>query len=288
MDHNLKVGAPDYRLQSPFRHQTNLLGSTISYTWGRNEMTGNGPRNEKERKVARNSQIGCGVVVLGLIVAIATCDAPPTPSPTGTSAQTALTDAEVSARIAADAISTYTEADRTTYPKLFSKLGNRVFEVGDFGRRAAALAVRTGKCDRVLYVDVSERSTAEELKFFVDCDNETRVRVTETEIERGEVVDVETKEQRQSRVAANNVRNERLISEAKSKVRNSLRDPSSADFGNVFVSEKDGLVTCGLVNARNGFGGPSGEQPFIVFSNRIAMATDSDFKGLWERHCFAL
>lgn len=45
-----------------------------------------GPRNDKERKVARNSQIGCAVVVIALIIAVANCssDAPPsqTASPT--------------------------------------------------------------------------------------------------------------------------------------------------------------------------------------------------------------
>jgi type I site-specific restriction-modification system R (restriction) subunit len=73
--------------------------------------------------------------------------------------------------------------------------------------------------------------------------------------------------------------------EAKAQVRRVLRDPNSADFANVFVSEKNGLVTCGFVNARNGFGGMSGQQAFIAFSNRIAMPTDADFKAKWDKHC---
>jgi hypothetical protein len=204
-------------------------------------------------------------------------------------AQTQLTEKEIANRIDKDAISSYSNADRATYPRLFQKLGDRVFEVEGLGRKAANLAIQTGDCDRVLYVDVSEgRSTREELQFFVDCDNETRVRVTETQIAEGRVESSETREERERRVASQMVRDDRLISEAKASVRAVLRDPSSADFGNVFVSEKEGLVTCGYVNARNGFGGMSGKQGFIAFSNRIATQTDPDFGMLWKKHCAAL
>lgn len=200
-------------------------------------------------------------------------------------AATTLSDAEIASRIGADAISKYTAADRKHYPKLFGRLGSRLYEVEGLGRKAAVLALRTGKCDRVLFVDVSDRSTRNDLQFYVDCDNETRVRLTETEIKAGQVANAESKEERQSRVAARMVRDDRLIADAKASVRRVLRDPGSADFANVFVSEKNGLVTCGFVNARNGFGGMSGQQAFIAFSNRIAMPTDADFKAKWEKHC---
>lgn len=200
-------------------------------------------------------------------------------------AATTMSDAEIASRIGADAISKYTAADRKHYPKLFGRLGSRLYEVEGLGRKAAVLALRTGKCDRVLFVDVSDRSTRNELQFYVDCDNETRVRLTETEIKAGQAAKAESKEERQSRVAARMVRDDRLIADAKASVRRVLRDPGSADFANVFVSEKNGLVTCGFVNARNGFGGMSGQQAFIAFSNRIAMPTDADFKAKWEKHC---
>ncbi|WP_298469254.1 hypothetical protein [uncultured Erythrobacter sp.] len=247
----------------------------------------NRPRTDKERKVAKYSRIGCAGVVIGLIVLVATCDLPEPPegSSSGEQTQRELTEEEVASRIGADAISSYSEADRANYPRLFEKLGDRVFEVEGLGRKAAGLALQNGECDRVLYVDVSERSTRDELQFFVECNNETRVRVSETQFAEGEVDSSETREERQSRVASRNARDEHLISEAKDDVRAVLRDPSSADFGNVFVSDKDGLVTCGFVNARNGFGGMSGQQPFIAFSNRIAAPSDADFKDLWEGHC---
>ena len=200
-------------------------------------------------------------------------------------AATGISDSDIASRIGADAISKYTDADRKHYPKLFGRLGSRLYEVEGLGRKAAVLALRTGKCDRVLFVDVSDRSTRNELQFYVDCDNETRVRLTETEIKAGQAANAESKGERQSRVAARMVRDDRLITEAKAQVRRVLRDPNSADFANMFVSEKNGLVTCGFVNARNGFGGMSGQQAFIAFSNRIAMPTDADFKAKWDKHC---
>lgn len=48
------------------------------------------------------------------------------------------------------------------------------------------------------------------------------------------------------------------------KVRASLKDPASAQFGaHVAGVNKDGVVmVCGLVNAKNGFGGYTGMGPF--------------------------
>ena len=48
-------------------------------------------------------------------------------------------------------------------------------------------------------------------------------------------------------------------------VRNALKDPESARFGSVVagVNSDDVLVACGWVNARNSFGGYTGEKPFM-------------------------
>lgn len=187
--------------------------------------------------------------------------------------------------IAPDAISSYSEADRKHYPKLFARLGKRVFEVGDLGKKAALLAIKKDQCDRVIYVDVSDRSSRDDLQFFVDCANETRVRVSEAEIKAGQAVDIETKSNRMAKASANIVQYDGLVAKAKERVLASLRDPGSADFGPVTISYKNGTVACGTVNARNGFGGMSGQQLFVAFDDGITSQQDEDFVAQWEKHC---
>ncbi|RYG98651.1 MAG: hypothetical protein EON58_06475 [Alphaproteobacteria bacterium] len=194
------------------------------------------------------------------------------------------TDDELAERIDPDAISVYAEKDRKSYPKLFARLGQRVSEVGATGKKAALLTLRTGRCDRVAFVDVSERATREKLHFYVDCANETRVRVSEDDLRAGVAADFETKQQRDRLIAARAARNESIVSEAQARVRQVLREPGSAIFGPTYFSQK-GNVVCGVVNARNGFGGMSGNQRFIVFQNRVVMASDSDLPQKWKQHC---
>jgi hypothetical protein len=60
-------------------------------------------------------------------------------------------------------------------------------------------------------------------------------------------------------------------------VREKLKDPESARFGRIVAGKdtKDIISVCGLVNARNGFGGYTGETPFLgIF---IGNATKSIF-----------
>lgn len=60
------------------------------------------------------------------------------------------------------------------------------------------------------------------------------------------------------------------VTSLESSVRDVLRDPSSAQFGNHIafnVKEADGTITttaCGYVNAKNGFGGYGGMTPYIA------------------------
>ena len=55
----------------------------------------------------------------------------------------------------------------------------------------------------------------------------------------------------------------------------SLREPSSATFRNVFIGKRPPptktlkIIVCGEVNARNGFGGFTGYQPFIVSGTEV-------------------
>lgn len=55
-----------------------------------------------------------------------------------------------------------------------------------------------------------------------------------------------------------------------SQVKELLRDPQSARFGEITIS-KDGLVACGTVNAKNGMGGYAGEQTFMVYHGTAQM-----------------
>lgn len=70
--------------------------------------------------------------------------------------------------------------------------------------------------------------------------------------------------------------------QVKDAVREQLRDPSSAEFGEIkSVTEASGQhVACGTVNARNGYGGYAGRMPFVARSTSdgrfFVMIGDSD------------
>lgn len=59
------------------------------------------------------------------------------------------------------------------------------------------------------------------------------------------------------------------IDEAKERVRAHLRDPDSAKFGGAMVGPRG--VVCGVVNAKNGFGGYTGMQPYFVNGEKVLM-----------------
>lgn len=94
----------------------------------------------------------------------------------------------------------------------------------------------------------------------------------------------DTRTDAEIQAAENRDRRDRLIAWAMVEVRGKLRDPSSADFGKVFVSEKSGEETvCGGINAKNSFGGYTGMQPFViaVAPGRIWI----DDLEAWGKHC---
>lgn len=70
-----------------------------------------------------------------------------------------------------------------------------------------------------------------------------------------------------------------------------LRDPSSARFGKSLGRLKYGKrVACGFVNAKNGFGGYTGETPWVmVVEDGIVMIRPSQggrgFDKVWNRYC---
>ncbi len=70
-------------------------------------------------------------------------------------------------------------------------------------------------------------------------------------------------------------------------VKNRLKDPDSAKFGNVIVveTEKYGRVVCGEVNAKNGFGGYTGSKGFVGKGGLVLLEGDAPFGEAWNELC---
>lgn len=80
-----------------------------------------------------------------------------------------------------------------------------------------------------------------------------------------------------------------LAVQAQSAVRSRLRDPSSAQFGEIcFVETDDSWAVCGSVNAKNGFGGYVGEAGFIAAGSQAFIETDlaeDEWRKVWSSLC---
>ena len=88
-------------------------------------------------------------------------------------------------RIDPTALSPYTKAG---YPKMMRKYATRIKEIEQFRRRAAELAVDSGKCDFVEWAEMSiNSSTLKKLRFWVDCKNGERIYFDEFEISKNAV-----------------------------------------------------------------------------------------------------
>lgn len=78
---------------------------------------------------------------------------------------------------------------------------------------------------------------------------------------------------------------------AERQVRGLLRDPDSATFSNSVVRERDGArVVCGYVNARNGFGGYTGDTMWIVVEGLKQAVINQpghelEFARQWNKYC---
>jgi hypothetical protein len=57
-----------------------------------------------------------------------------------------------------------------------------------------------------------------------------------------------------------------MVEKVKTAVAKSLKDPESARFNSPFVASKNskGITVCGFVNAKNSYGGYTGDKPFLV------------------------
>lgn len=74
----------------------------------------------------------------------------------------------------------------------------------------------------------------------------------------------------------------RMVAEAQVVVKNSLKDPDSAEFGEAHYT---GKAVCGLVNAKNGFGGYSGFKRYVVTGPLVSIEGSPKFETLWKKAC---
>lgn len=70
------------------------------------------------------------------------------------------------------------------YPDTVAKFGSRLKEIEKYRRRTAEMALDSGKCDTVEFVELSTESTLSRLKFWADCTNGERIYLTENEIDK--------------------------------------------------------------------------------------------------------
>ena len=78
-----------------------------------------------------------------------------------------------------------------------------------------------------------------------------------------------------------------LAIKAKDAVRPILKDPDSAQFGQVFAGNVDGTA-CGTVSAKNSFGAYTGQKRFITAMTPASSAIDDDsaaFRDRWTALC---
>lgn len=85
--------------------------------------------------------------------------------------------------------------------------------------------------------------------------------------------------------------NATLIARAEIAVEAQLRDPESVRYEHVYVARKSGLpVVCGMVNAKNAFGGYVGSRPFIHAGDVLTIANPdnvAEFRALYDQVCGA-
>jgi len=78
------------------------------------------------------------------------------------------------------------------------------------------------------------------------------------------------------------------IARAKRLLEERLRDPESVRYGTVMA--KRGVV-CGVFNAKNGFGGYGGDEPFLGLgypATVVYISSDAGFQSLWDANCLNL
>jgi hypothetical protein len=86
--------------------------------------------------------------------------------------------------------------------------------------------------------------------------------------------------------SAKHVEAEKYAATTRTLVTAMLKDPASGRFGIVFHGR--GKSVCGTINARNGFGGMTGQKAFVRVGNALPMFEDSwneSFVTAWNKYC---
>lgn len=133
-----------------------------------------------EEELRVHSKINRVIVAMALAMTAASCGQADEQS--DAVVQPVATKASLEARIADDAI---LPMDRANFSKTYSKLGSKQFQnANDLTHWAAVAAVAQGDaCDRVAMANVSEKSTREQIVWFVDCENKQRVMIDQPQAE---------------------------------------------------------------------------------------------------------
>ncbi|MBN8484352.1 MAG: hypothetical protein J0L50_06190 [Sphingomonadales bacterium] len=121
--------------------------------------------------------IGRGAAAVALAMLAASCGSEEAVQPVATDTIEAL-----EARVAGDAVMLM---DRESFGDTYAKLGAGQFQnANDLMHWAAIAAVAQGnRCNRVAMVNVSDRSTRDNIVWFVDCENKERVFIEQRQAE---------------------------------------------------------------------------------------------------------
>lgn len=165
-------------------------------------------------------------------------------------------------RIRDYAIDEYTPAQ---YPTLTARYRSRLVEIENFRRTAAERVIDSGKCDYVESVQLSDESSLQSLKFFIDCANENRIYLTEAELESGAEV----------RTQAENAWEEgKAIVACRTMAKQSAAIPSSVEFHSFTGTRASTAMATGNVevllnfDAKNIFGTEIGYTARCIFEPR--------------------
>lgn len=162
-------------------------------------------------------------------------------------------------RIASYAIDKYTSKG---YPKLVAKYRSRLPEIESLRRTAAEMAIDSGKCDVVENVQLSDQSQTKSLVFFLDCKNQSRIYLTETEIQNRHPVKTQSEKA---------WRHGDAITECRAMVRARAVIPSSVDFHtftgtDARTAPSNGNVVVSInYDASNAFGAEIGYTARCIF-----------------------
>lgn len=141
------------------------------------------------------------------------------------------------------------------YPKLIAKYKTRLKEVQVMRRRAAEMAIDSGKCDYVETVEISDsKSALRDVRFFVDCTNQERFYLSENEIKNSSPARAESEKAWSTDSARTACRE---------LIKDNATIPSSVDihvFGSdVYRSQTDGRVVIKFnFDAKNKYGAEVG------------------------------